>query len=40
VIGHLDVLVERGLVVETIDDHGNHLFRTGVRSAPAQPDLS
>jgi glyoxylase-like metal-dependent hydrolase (beta-lactamase superfamily II) len=40
VIGHLDVLIERGLVVETIDDRGNHLFRTGVRRAPAQPDLS
>ena len=40
VVGHLDVLAERGLVVETVDDHGSHLFRTSVRGAHAQPEQS
>ena len=35
VIGHLDVLAERGLVTEHIDDHGSHLFRPSVRGAHA-----
>lgn len=33
VIGHLDVLAERGLVVEAVDDRDNHLFRPSVPGA-------
>ncbi len=35
VIGHLDVLAERGLVVEAVDDRGSHLFRPIVPGAHA-----
>jgi glyoxylase-like metal-dependent hydrolase (beta-lactamase superfamily II) len=33
VIGHLDVLAERGLVVEAVDDRDSHLFRPSVPGA-------
>ena len=35
VVGHLDVLAERGLAVEDVDDAGIHLFRPSVRGAHA-----
>jgi len=38
-IGHLDVLAERGMVVEAVDHHGSHVFRPRVPGArtPAVP---
>jgi len=35
VVGHLDVLAERGLVVEVVGDAGSRVFRPSVRGAHA-----
>ena len=33
VVGHLDILVNRGTVLEQVDDHGTHRFRPRIAAA-------